>query len=155
MWNLCKQPECEAYTARPDGDYCESCRRLNAKLSENETKSLQKRAQLLSKPRQVRKRVSKNPKDWKNTFLCSDGTRVTQAQINENLRRHYLCSLFRIMVQKRTSNRSKKMKTEKKEKSVGFAIFSKILENKKAIEKSIKEGRSISKIKGVNIAKPI
>lgn len=45
--------------------------------------------------------------------------------------------------------------SEKKEKSAGFVIFSKILENKKEIEKRIKEGRSISKIKGVKIAKPI
>lgn len=32
---------------------------------------------------QPKKTISKNPKDWKNTFLCSDGTRVTQAEINE------------------------------------------------------------------------
>lgn len=38
---------------------------------------------------------------------------------------------------------------------VGFAIFSKILENKKAIEKSIREGKPINEIKGVKIAKPL
>lgn len=62
-WNTCKQDLCESYTARPDGDYCESCRRLNAKLSENESKSLQKRAQLLSKPKQVRNITVKQLKD--------------------------------------------------------------------------------------------
>jgi hypothetical protein len=44
---------------------------------------------------------------------------------------------------------------KKTKKSSGFSIYSKILENKKAIEKSIKEGRPISKIKGVTVAKPL
>ncbi len=33
--------------------------------------------------------ISKNPKDWKNTFNCSDGTKVTQTQINNRLTRSY------------------------------------------------------------------
>lgn len=37
----------------------------------------------------------------------------------------------------------------------GFTIFSKILESKKEIERRIKEGRSIKKVKDVKIAKPI
>lgn len=48
-WNICKHPECESYTARPDGDYCESCRRANAKEEENNLKSLSKRATQLEK----------------------------------------------------------------------------------------------------------
>lgn len=46
------------------------------------------------------------------------------------------------------------MKTEKNT-SKGFQIFKKILEDKKAIAKAIQEGRSISEIKGVKIAKPL
>lgn len=47
------------------------------------------------------------------------------------------------------------MKTKVKKTAIGFQIFSKILENKKAIEKSIREGKPVSKIKSVKIAKPI
>lgn len=61
-WNVCKQPECESYTARPDGDWCESCRRKNAKESEDEKKQLQKKALLIAK--QVVK--NKVPRDSPN-----------------------------------------------------------------------------------------
>jgi hypothetical protein len=37
----------------------------------------------------------------------------------------------------------------------GFAIFKQILENKKAIEKALKEGKSLNEITGVKIAKPL
>jgi len=48
-----------------------------------------------------------------------------------------------------------KANMEEIKRTSGFAIFSKILKNKKAIEKSIKEGRPISKIKGVTVARPL
>lgn len=64
-WNVCKQPECEAYTARPDGDYCESCRRANAKESENEKKSISKRAQMIER----QKAKNSTVKDLKDSNL--------------------------------------------------------------------------------------
>jgi hypothetical protein len=48
-----------------------------------------------------------------------------------------------------------KTSEKKTKKRSGFAIFSKILENKKAIEKNIKEGKPVGKIKGVTVAKPL
>lgn len=49
-------------------------------------KQSSKRAAILQKAKeknkQPRKAISKNPSDWGNTFLCSDGTRVTQEEIN-------------------------------------------------------------------------
>lgn len=51
-WNTCKFPECESWTARPDGDYCESHRRNISKESENKKKALQKRADQIVKQKQ-------------------------------------------------------------------------------------------------------
>lgn len=87
-------------TEEPCGEMCEGfthfCGSHNRQLrreATEERKQSEKRAQLISKQKakskQPRKTISKNPKDWSNTFLCSDGTRVTQAEINENLRRNY------------------------------------------------------------------
>ncbi|HEU5289546.1 MAG TPA: hypothetical protein VFU05_02810 [Cyclobacteriaceae bacterium] len=90
-WNTCKHPECENWTYRSDADYCETHRRSNEKQKTDAQKQSEKRAKILEKAKSKapRKTISKNPKDWSNTFLCSDGTRVTQATINDNLRRHY------------------------------------------------------------------
>lgn len=90
--------------------------------------------------------------------ITPNNVRLTVKKIMFYRLGHYLCAPFRIITMglEPPPIKIKAMKTtEKKEESVGFAIFSKILENKKAIEKSIKEGRSLSKIKGVKIAKPI
>lgn len=64
-WNLCKQPECENYTARPDGDWCESCRRLNAKESENTKRQHEKKKRMVEQakvksqqPRKLPNKVS-------------------------------------------------------------------------------------------------
>lgn len=78
----------------PCGNLCEGstdmCASHNAffrKLEKQNLKAQEKRNTLIAKQRekakQPRKTISKNPADWKNTFLCSDGTRVTQAEINE------------------------------------------------------------------------
>lgn len=77
------------------GEICEGrtkwCGSHNRQLRKEETenqKSLSKRATLIEKQKvknqAPRKTISKNPKDWSNTFLCSDGTRVTQAEIDKN-----------------------------------------------------------------------
>jgi hypothetical protein len=47
------------------------------------------------------------------------------------------------------------MKNVQKQPGKGFAIFKQILENKKAIEQALKEGKSLNEIKGVKIAKPL
>lgn len=92
-WNTCKYPECENWTARSDGDYCASHRRTISKEATEEKKQAEKRAQQLKKAKEKsqkpKARISKNPADWSNTFLCSDGTRVTQAEINEMLKQTY------------------------------------------------------------------
>lgn len=92
-WNTCKYDLCENWTRRPDGDYCGTHERCISKESENENKLLEKRSKIperqKEKAKQPRKTISKNPKDWSNTFLCSDGTRVTQAEINVRLKEAY------------------------------------------------------------------
>lgn len=64
-------------------NYCARHNRLLRKLEQDDKKATEKRKALLLKPMKLRNGISKNPKDWTNTFLCSDGTRVTQAEINE------------------------------------------------------------------------
>lgn len=59
------------------------------------------------------------------------------------------------MKRKRVQSTIKTKKAMSEKKAKGYAIFSKILASKKAIQRSIKEGRPISKIKGVTIAKPL
>lgn len=82
-WNTCKMPECEAYTARPDGDYCESCRRLNAKTSESTKKQADKRKQQIAKQAErnkiARKRI--NPMSEK---------RMTEKEIYDEKREQFL-----------------------------------------------------------------
>lgn len=58
-WNLCKYPECESYTARPDGDYCETHRRAIGKMKVDEIKAAEKRKKLLSKPKTIYKPPNK------------------------------------------------------------------------------------------------
>lgn len=66
---------------------CSECLHELAKAEKDEKKANAKREKQLLKSKlqqsQPKKAISKKPKDWKNTFLCSDGTRVTQAEINE------------------------------------------------------------------------
>lgn len=82
-WNICKQPECEAYTARPNGDYCESCRRLNAKTSENEKKQLEKRSLQIEKA----KKRSKEPRKRINPM---SEKRKTESEIYSEKREQFL-----------------------------------------------------------------
>lgn len=49
-WNTCNYEDCEAYTARPDGEHCETHRRFILKLEQDEKKATEKRKALLSKP---------------------------------------------------------------------------------------------------------
>lgn len=66
---------------------CSSCLHERSREEVAEQKAAEKAEKTLKKAKlkqmQPKKPISKNPKDWSNTFLCSDGTRVTQAQINE------------------------------------------------------------------------
>lgn len=89
-WNTCKHPECENWTYRPDVDYCESHRRANDKAKTESKKQSEKRALQIQKAREKkpRKTISKNPREWKNGFLCSDGVRVTQVNINQMYAKH-------------------------------------------------------------------
>lgn len=59
MWNTCQYPECESWSARPDGDYCETHRRYIVKEQEILRKSEEKRRALLSKPKKVYKAPNK------------------------------------------------------------------------------------------------
>lgn len=74
-------------------DFCAHHNRENRKSQERFTKNQEKKALLLERQRekqkQPRKTISKNPKDWGNTFLCSDGTRVRQEEINFMLKMSY------------------------------------------------------------------
>lgn len=51
-WNTCHYPECENWTARPDGDYCESHRRAMAKDLEIIKKDFEKRSSQIAKAKQ-------------------------------------------------------------------------------------------------------
>lgn len=66
---------------------CRECLHDQAKSSRQSEKANEKRVKTLEKAKkkalEKKPGISKNPKDWKNTFLCSDGTRVTQAEINQ------------------------------------------------------------------------
>lgn len=66
---------------------CSSCvhEKVRDKEAEKKANDQRNRKLLKQKVKQAapRKTISKNPKTWSNTFLCSDGTRVTQAEINE------------------------------------------------------------------------
>lgn len=58
-WNLCQFEDCEAYTARPDGQWCESHRRLIVKQEQDEKKATEKRKALLLKQKQKNKEPRK------------------------------------------------------------------------------------------------
>lgn len=58
-WNTCQYTECESWSARPDGDYCETHRRSQAKEVEVEIKAKQKRKALLSQPTAPRAKPNK------------------------------------------------------------------------------------------------
>lgn len=92
-WNTCKYDLCESWTRRADGDYCGTHERTISKEQFLQTQATEKRKKQIekvkSKNQQKRKPISKNPKDWGNTFLCSDGTRVTQYEINALLDQAY------------------------------------------------------------------
>ena len=47
------------------------------------------------------------------------------------------------------------MDNKKKNTHKGFVIFKRILDNKRKIERSIKEGKPVSEIEGIKIAKPL
>lgn len=68
-------------------EFCARHNRLIRKIESDEKKANESHSKKLEKARarQSEKKpgISKDPKKWKNTFLCSDGTKVTQAEINE------------------------------------------------------------------------
>lgn len=74
----CDNP-CEGNT-----DYCPRHNRMMRKAEQQAKKDAEKLALKLSKKREPRAKISKNPKDWTNTFSCSSGKKVTQAEINRN-----------------------------------------------------------------------
>lgn len=84
-WNVCKFDLCESWTRRKDGDYCASHERANAKEEQLQKQATEKRKKQIEKAKaknqEPRKTISKNPLDWSNTFLCSSGNKVTQAEI--------------------------------------------------------------------------
>lgn len=71
--------------------FCGSHNRTLRREAETSRKQSEKREQQLKKAKnqKPKKAISRNPKDWSNTFLCSDGTRVTQYEINERLKQTY------------------------------------------------------------------
>ena len=80
---LCGKP-CEGKNA-----LCATHGRISRKLVDDARKELEKRELHFSKKREPRATPTKDPKKWKNTFLCSDGTRVTQAEIDAKLTEAY------------------------------------------------------------------
>lgn len=94
--NTCKWAEPDDYCfnlVEGNTDFCARHNRLIRKEQFLQTQATEKRKKQIekakSKNQQKRKPISKNPKDWGNTFLCSDGTRVTQAVIIEKLKQTY------------------------------------------------------------------
>lgn len=85
----------ECCNKRTEGNtnFCATHNRMVRKEVENMSKAAEKRKITLQKAKaksmEPRKGISKNPKDWSNTFLCSDGTRVTQPEIDRNRRKAY------------------------------------------------------------------
>lgn len=73
-------------------DNCSECLHELAKAEKAEKKAESKRNSLIAKHKlknqEPKGKISKNPKDWKNTFLCSDGTKVTEAEINNRYSGH-------------------------------------------------------------------
>lgn len=67
-------------------NYCSTHNRLMRKAEETAAKQANQLANKLLQQKAAKSKpkakISKNPKDWNNTFLCSDGTKVTQAEIN-------------------------------------------------------------------------
>src|SRR5690242_1495989 len=75
--------ECGAFSRDViNGGPCASCERQGRKDIESERKYQEKRQTALSVPGKKRQ-AAKRQTDH-NTFLCSDGTRVTQSQIDHN-----------------------------------------------------------------------
>ncbi len=64
------------------GGPCASCERAGRKKTENDRKIEEKRQTALSVPGKKRTAIKRQGDN--NTFLCSDGTRVTQSQIDHN-----------------------------------------------------------------------
>lgn len=61
MWNTCKFDLCESWTARPDGDYCESHRRAIAKGEEEAHRHAEKRSAQIERQKQKRQEPRKMP----------------------------------------------------------------------------------------------
>lgn len=70
-----------------NGGPCSSCERQQRKEWDRAAKDQEKRQKALSAPKIKRTAIKKQGNN--NTFLCSDGSRVTQGRIDELLRRHY------------------------------------------------------------------
>jgi 5-methylcytosine-specific restriction endonuclease McrA len=70
-------------------DFCGSHNARLRKAVKAQQKEQAKRKEYFSKKREPRATPSKDPKKWRNTFLCSDGTRVTQAEIDAKLTEAY------------------------------------------------------------------
>lgn len=97
----CKWAEPDDYcfnSVEGNTDFCPRHNRLIRKQEQEEKKALQKRADQIAKQKekskQPKKTISKNPKDWSNTFLCSDGTRVNESQVRNKLFKAYKWSSY-------------------------------------------------------------
>lgn len=88
---------CGQYTLQKDG-VCSSCKHIKAKaekVAANQAEKLAKKLlQQKARKQEPKAKISKNPKDWTNTFNCSDGTKVTQSQINNKLDKAYKWSSY-------------------------------------------------------------
>lgn len=77
---------------------CSLCVHDRAKEEKADLKANEKRLKTLEKAKkkalEKKPGISKNPSDWKNTFLCSDGTKLTQTQISNRLKRAYKKSAY-------------------------------------------------------------
>lgn len=65
-----------------DTKLCATHSKMQRKAEDQAKKDAEKLALKLSKKREPRATISKDPEKWKNTFLCSSGKKVTQAEIN-------------------------------------------------------------------------
>lgn len=105
MGNLINLCQYIADTEEPCGELCEgrtnfcaSHNRLIRKQESDEKKATEKRKEQIEKAKkksqQPKQMISRNPKDWSNTFLCSDGTRVNESQVRNRLFKAYKWSSY-------------------------------------------------------------
>lgn len=69
-WNTCQYTECESWSARPDGDYCETHRRLQAKQAQSDKKKKEIYKLIVSNPvRSYPNKVSEKRKETNKEYF--------------------------------------------------------------------------------------